>query len=74
MIYILLATIANALFALFVIIGIIILDYRIKREIKKSNKDQQEIKTRLEWMKNRQISLLKGLVIIKNTLKEKGKR
>lgn len=49
--------IAQGLFAIFVIIGYAILH----REVKKGNKDQQEIKTRLHWVKERQKEILEIL-------------
>lgn len=45
--------ISQGLFAIFVLIGFA----RLYREVKKGNKDQQEIKTRLTWIKKRQKKL-----------------
>lgn len=36
--------------------------FRIENEVRKGNKDQQEIKTRLTWIKKRQIGILKAIV------------
>lgn len=43
--------IAQGLFAIFVILGY----WKLYLEVKKGNKDQQEIKTRLSWIKKRQL-------------------
>lgn len=43
--------IASGLFAIIILLGQLVL----LREIKKGNKDQQEIKTRLTWIKKRQL-------------------
>lgn len=43
--------IAQGLFAIFVILGYA----KLHREIQKGNKDQQEIKTKLTWIKKRQL-------------------
>lgn len=43
--------IAQGLFAIFVLLGY----WKLWKEVKKGNKDQQEIKTKLTWVKKRQL-------------------